>query len=119
MKLEVKKKTAAKVLGIFFLAMAVCTFLSRAAASMTVPLADIQKVKEGKLSTLLTGEGVIEAKEEKLLSLESGLRMKSVLQAGSRVQKGDTLAEAAAAWPLGKPAAFPRPAGRHAGHHPG
>ena len=93
MKLEVKKKTAAKVLGIFFLAMAVCTFLSRAAASMTVPLADIQKVKEGKLSTLLTGEGVIEAKEEKLLSLESGLRMKSVLQAGSRVQKGDTLAE--------------------------
>ena len=47
MKLEVKKKTAAKVLGIFFLAMAVCTFLSRAAASMTVPLADIQKVKEG------------------------------------------------------------------------
>lgn len=93
MKMKQKKQIAAGILAGFFLVMVLCTVISRAAASLTVPLADTQNLKQGKLSMVFSGNGVVEAKEEKIISPEAGLRVAKVLQEGSQVKKGATLLE--------------------------
>ena len=70
MKLEDKKRMAAKAFAVFFLFMAAAGGLSRAAAAMTVPLADTRTYQEGRLNLDLTGTAVAEAKEETLVSLD-------------------------------------------------
>lgn len=52
-----KKKTAATAFAVFFLVMAVCTAVSRAAASMVVPTVTTGRVQEGKLNILIRGNG--------------------------------------------------------------
>ena len=54
MKLEDKKRMAAKAFAAFFLFMAAAGGLSRAAAAMTVPLADTRTYQEGRLNLDLT-----------------------------------------------------------------
>ncbi|NSJ85736.1 hypothetical protein G5A70_06040 [Blautia hansenii] len=71
--------------------MAVCTAVSRAAASMVVPKVTTGKVQEGKLSILIQGKGTVETREESLLSLQTGLRVEKILQTGTVVKKGDVL----------------------------
>ena len=86
-----KKKLAAAAFAVFFLIMAVCTAVSRAAASMVVPKVTTGKVQEGKLSILIQGKGTVETREESLLSLQTGLRVEKILQTGTVVKKGDVL----------------------------
>lgn len=86
-----KKQLAAAVFAVFFLIMAVCTAVSRAAASMVVPKVTTGKVQEGKLSILIQGKGTVETREESLLSLQTGLRVEKILQTGTVVKKGDVL----------------------------
>ena len=86
-----KKQLAAAAFAVFFLIMAVCTAVSRAAASMVVPKVTTGKVQEGKLSILIQGKGTVEAREESLLSLQTGLRVEKILQTGTVVKKGDVL----------------------------
>lgn len=86
-----KKQLAAAAFAVFFLIMAVCTAVSRAAASMVVPKVTTGKVQEGKLSILIQGKGTVETREESLLSLETGLRVEKILQTGTVVKKGDVL----------------------------
>ena len=86
-----KKQLAAAAFAVFFLIMAVCTAVSRAAASMVVPKVTTGKVQEGKLSILIQGKGTVETREESLLSLQAGLRVEKILQTGTVVKKGDVL----------------------------
>lgn len=86
-----KKQLAAAAFAVFFLIMAVCTAVSRAAASMVVPKVTTGKVQEGKLSILIQGKGTVETREESLLSLQTGLRVEKNLQTGTVVKKGDVL----------------------------
>lgn len=86
-----KKQLAAAAFAVFFLIMAVCTAVSRAAASMVVPKVTTGKVQEGKLSILIQGKGTVETREESLLSLQTGLRVEKILQTGTLVKKGDVL----------------------------
>lgn len=86
-----KKQLAAAAFAVFFLIMAVCTAVSRAASSMVVPKVTTGKVQEGKLSILIQGKGTVETREESLLSLQTGLRVEKILQTGTVVKKGDVL----------------------------
>lgn len=86
-----KKQLEAAAFAVFFLIMAVCTAVSRAAASMVVPKVTTGKVQEGKLSILIQGKGTVETREESLLSLQTGLRVEKILQTGTVVKKGDVL----------------------------
>lgn len=86
-----KKQLAAAAFAVFFLIMAVCTAVSRAAASMVVPKVTTGKVQEGKLSIHIQGKGTVETREESLLSLQTGLRVEKILQTGTVVKKGDVL----------------------------
>ena len=86
-----KKQLAAAAFAVFFLIMAVCPAVSRAAASMVVPKVTTGKVQEGKLSILIQGKGTVETREESLLSLQTGLRVEKILQTGTVVKKGDVL----------------------------
>lgn len=86
-----KKQLAVAAFAVFFLIMAVCTVISRVAASMVVPKVTTGKVQEGKLSVLIQGKGTVETRKESLLSLQKGLRVEKVLQTGTAVKKGDVL----------------------------
>ena len=91
MKLEDKKRMAAKAFAAFFIFMAAAGGLSRAAAAMTVPLADTGTYQEGRLNLNLTGTAVAEAKEETLVSLDKDQRILSVAKTGTQVEAGEVL----------------------------
>lgn len=93
MKLEDKKRMAAKAFAVFFIFMAAAGGLSRAAAAMTVPLADTGTYQEGRLNLNLTGTAVAEAKEETLVSLDKEQRILSVAKTGTQVKAGDVLVQ--------------------------
>ena len=93
MKLEDKKRIAAKAFAAFFLFMAAAGGLSRAAAAMTVPLADTGTYREGRLNLDLTGTAVAEAKEETLVSLDKEQRILSAAKTGTQVKAGDVLVQ--------------------------
>ena len=93
MKLEDKKRMAAKAFAAFFLFMAAAGGLSRAAAAMTVPLADTRTYQEGRLNLDLTGTAVAEAKEETLVSLDKEQRILSAAKTGTQVKAGDVLVQ--------------------------
>ena len=93
MKLEDKKRMAAKAFAAFFILMAAVGGLSRAAAAMTVPLADTQKYQSGRLNLNLTGTAVVETKEESLVSLIKGQRILSAARAGTQVEAGEVLVQ--------------------------
>ena len=93
MKLEDKKRMAAKAFAAFFLFMAAAGGLSRAAAAMTVPLADTGTYQEGRLNLDLTGTAVAEAKEETLVSLDKEQRILSAAKTGTQVKAGDVLVQ--------------------------
>lgn len=86
-----KKQLAAAAFAAFFLIMAVCTGISRIAASILVPKVTTESVQEGKLSVVIQGKGIVETRMESLISLEKGLRVEKILSAGTVVKKGDVL----------------------------
>ena len=86
-----KKKTAATAFAVFFLVMAVCTAVSRAAASMVLPTVTTGRVQEGKLNILIRGNGTVETRSEHLLALQRGLRVEKVQPTGSAVKQGDVI----------------------------
>ena len=61
-----KKQLAAAAFAAFFLIMAVCTGISRIAASILVPKVTTESVQEGKLSVVIQGKGIVETRMESL-----------------------------------------------------
>lgn len=86
-----KKQAAAAAFAVFFCVMAVCTVVSRVAASMVVPKVTVGRVQEGKLNISIQGKGMVETRAELLLSLQSGLRVEMVQPTGTTVKKGDVI----------------------------
>lgn len=86
-----KKQLALKALALFFGIMLVCTVLSRAAASVTVPQVEAKTCSSGKLRIQMEGQGIVETREEQVISLQEGLRVSRLAKAGNQVEQDQVL----------------------------
>lgn len=93
MNLEDKKRMAAKAFAVFFIFMAAAGGVSRAAASMTVPLADTRTYQSGRLNLDLTGTAVADTREETLVSLDKDQRILWIANTGTQVETGETVVQ--------------------------
>ncbi|MDD4113964.1 MAG: hypothetical protein PHC56_13175, partial [Herbinix sp.] len=83
---------AGRLLIIFFLAMFVFTFVSRAAASFTVAKVSVSSPKRDRLFYSISGIGEIIPIEEELILLEPGYRVEDVyVSTGEKVSKDSVL----------------------------
>lgn len=85
------KRLAVKVFLGFLAAMAVCTVLSRAAASVLVAQVEVKKTGRGKLSYTYEGTGNIVPKKEENIFLWEGQQVEWTAGQGSTVKKGKCL----------------------------
>lgn len=83
-----KKKFWGQMLAGFFVLMIVCTFVSRAADSLTVPKAQVKAPAPGHLEYKIEGSGSVKASEGTLVTLPEKLRVSQVLEAGTLVEAG-------------------------------
>lgn len=86
-----RKKLYGKALAVFLVVMVVCTILSRAADSMTIPQVTAQKAESGKITFELTGNGTLEATEKNTCLLPAGVLVESCLENGTAVEAGAVL----------------------------
>lgn len=86
-----RKKLYGKALAVFLAVMVVCTILSRAADSMTIPQVTAQKAESGKITFELTGNGTLEATEKNTCLLPAGVLVESCLENGTAVEAGAVL----------------------------
>ncbi len=86
-----RKKLYGKILLIFFLVIAVCTIISRAADSMTIPKVTVQRAESGRISYRLNGGGIIETATKSTHLLPAGFLVESCLEDGASVEVGDVL----------------------------
>lgn len=76
----------------FLIMMLLLTFVSRAAASVTVAKVDVTSPKKGTLKFEVNGVGTLGAKAEKYLNLYEGVRIAGIfVKEGENVEKGDLL----------------------------
>lgn len=89
-----KQRAAAKYLAGFFAAMALLTFLSRAADSFTVPRVTTGKITGGSLEHKIVGEGALHPVSQSAVFAPPGYRILALhAEPGGRVAAGDKLAE--------------------------
>lgn len=81
-----------RTLIVFFIMMTVCTIISRAADSVTVPRAKLEKPSSGTLKYTMEGTGSIKASEGTLVTIPGNLRVKTATPSGTNVEEGDELA---------------------------
>lgn len=86
-----RKKLYGKMLALFFALIAICTIISRAADSMTIPKVTVQKAESGKISYTLKGDGTIEAVQKNTQLLPAGLLVEFCMEDKSSVEAGDVL----------------------------
>lgn len=91
-----KKKTiqqkALRLLTGFFTFMLLCTFLSRAADSLTVPLVETSLPSRSPIVHIASGEGRIQADGKVAVTALEGMLVKSIdIKEGEEIQAGDTL----------------------------
>ena len=55
--MDKNKKRAIRILAVFLAVMALCTVISRAAASMLVAQVQVEKIKKGRLTYTWEGKG--------------------------------------------------------------
>ena len=85
------RSLAVKVFCGFLVVMAVCTMLSRAAASVLVAQVEVKKPGRGKLSYIYEGTGNIVPKKEENIFLWEGQQVEWTARQGSKVEKGKCL----------------------------
>ncbi len=93
MKMKNIKLGKWKIVLLFFVAMFVCTILSRAANALTLPKVTVGNAGSGTLSYMLEGEGSITPEREELVFLPAEVKILSAAAKGTRVEAGDVLAE--------------------------
>ena len=86
-----RKKICQKVLILFFVVVAVCTVISRAADSMTIPKVTVQQAEEGKITYSLKGNGTIGSATKSTYLMPAGFLVESCLEDGTSVEAGDVL----------------------------
>jgi multidrug efflux pump subunit AcrA (membrane-fusion protein) len=81
-----------KAIVAFFILMLFFTIASRAAASVIVTRVQVEKIKSGRLTYTLSGEGIIKENAEKYIELHNGFRIGEVcVKTGQEVEEGDLL----------------------------
>lgn len=76
----------------FFLAMALCTLISRVWDSVMVPKVVCQRMKEKNVENVIEGTGVVRETDRFFCRIVSGLGVKAVkVEPGSLVEEGDVL----------------------------
>lgn len=88
-----KKKWMVRIFVGFFLVMAVCTVLSRAAASVLVAQVTVEKTGRGKLSYTYSGSGTVVPVREAQIFLWPGQQIEWIAAAGSTVKAGECLVQ--------------------------
>lgn len=91
--MDKKRKWAVRVLGGFLLMMAVCTVISRMAASLLVAQVQVEKPGRGRLSYSCEGEGEIIPAEEVPIFLWQNQQIEWVAAQGSLVKTGECLVQ--------------------------
>lgn len=86
-----RKKLCQKILILFFVVVAVCTVISRAADSMTIPKVTVKKAENGRITYSLKGNGTIEAVTKSTYLMPAGFLVESCLEDGTSVEAGDVL----------------------------
>lgn len=86
-----RRKIYGKILLIFFLVIAVCSILSRAADSLTIPKVTVQRAQSGRISYRLNGSGTIETATKSTYLIPAGFLVESCIEDGSSVEAGDVL----------------------------
>lgn len=86
-----RKKLYGKILLIFFLVIAVCTIISRAADALTIPKVTVQRAESGRISYRLNGGGTIEAATKSTHLIPAGFLVESCIEDGTSVEVGDVL----------------------------
>lgn len=90
--MKVEGKKVKKLLILFFAAMVVFTFLSRAADSITVAKVYTDQAKRNELSFGISGHGIVKENMEKNIRPAAGLVIKEVYgETGGKIKKGQTL----------------------------
>ncbi len=87
-----KKAFWGKMLTAFFILMVICTIISRAADSVIVPKANVDKPSSGTLKYTMEGTGSIKASEGTLVTVPGNLRVKAITPAGTNIEEGGELA---------------------------
>lgn len=88
-----KKKWIIRIFTGFFLIMAGCTVLSRAAASVLVAQVTVEKPARGKLSYSYDGSGTVVPVKEDQIFLWQGQQVEWIAGAGSSVKAGECLVQ--------------------------
>lgn len=88
-----KKRLAVRILAGFFVAMLICTVLSRVASSLLVAQVNVVKVKKGRLSYCYEGQGKIMPLHENKIFLWSGQQIEKTANPGSVVKAGECLVQ--------------------------
>lgn len=92
-KRKLKKRVFwGQLLGIFFVVMLFCTFVSRAADSVIMPKVTLEKPSSGTLHYRMKGTGSVKASEGDLVTVPDSLRVKEITKPGTNVEAGDGLA---------------------------
>lgn len=91
--MDKKKKLAVRILAGFFIAMAVCTIIARAAASLMVAQVNVDKVRRGRLTYSYTGSGKIVPEKEEQIFLWPGQQVEKAAKEGSTVKRGECLVQ--------------------------
>ena len=87
-----EKKRLPKLTGFFFLAMLICTLISRAASSITVAQITAASPVNGMITHKVTAEGKIQANRELPVFTEAGQRVERIMvHEGEKVKAGDIL----------------------------
>ena len=91
--MDKNKKRAIRILAVFLALMALCTVVSRAAASLLVAQVQAGGIKKGRLSYTYEGKGQIVPAQETKLFLWPGQQVESAAKEGSTVKAGDCLVQ--------------------------
>lgn len=89
--MKMGRKLAVKIFLGFLAAMAVCTVLSRAAASALVAQVKVENTGWGRLSYTYEGSGDIVPKKEEKIFLWEGQQVEWTAAQGSEIKKGECL----------------------------
>lgn len=91
--MEKNRKFMIRILAGFFMIMALCTVLSRAASSVLVAQVSVEGVKRGRLSYSYEGEGVVVPVKQQQIFLWPGQQVEKAAKAGSTVKAGQCIAQ--------------------------
>lgn len=86
-----RKRLYKKALVLFFILMAAGTIISRAADSMTVPEAEVEKAEKGSILYYLSGNGSIAPVEKNTYLIPEGFLVEFCREDGSSIEEGDML----------------------------